>query len=719
MGTKKRKLPAAAKGVARERRMRARRPLNGSWDPESLVARPSIPKPQTKHHSYFEFVENKEKKKKLHFQNTHGRNPPRGCEFVPVGNPELTTACKELSRERGAQIYIVSDSHANDVAHSYASQMNRVGYHFHKAIVQEARANIVGLLQQAANVPDGEPEPIPESQATYHMQVDAALRDLFPRIPHTDRQVIIQHAFTRKTRSKGERVGLQPDITLARRVQLAVLAHIRHSHTRYDELLKECSWNEARRTVETLCLDILVKWRGDEETGRDQLDEILREIVVISDSEDEVWTDDDSVGEVDTPNDATLSHQSSRQPSPPMDLDPRPRRAVPQTPEPADRRARRGFQRYRRAWDEAVRRRDDGGHFILPRDDEEALDQHVEDALSNSHGSQWHSGSVPNPPAPNGYLAQGPPVYRQVPGNAPTAPVNAAYGEKLGIRPLVREYLSGLKIGRGIFRSTRVCISAKAEFRLLGISPGAAFGSRDLNISHSNGRGNPASVASLPYAARGHEAAASSNHPATDRLVVNASWPGTHSNPILMEDRGGFFERVAGRPELVPPTREFFEVRRPILPVLRAPSRHPTVLQMASRELPDGPIPMRSEVIATRRSGASPSAIDSQSALGPGRVVFSSPWEHDPRVCQEQRRFFAGGYDPHLRPVSGEYRPPSFPPYREESRGDCQSGFVAHAPYEPHYQLCRKRPASDYHHGSYGRENPPRLPFTEHVNVVQ
>ena len=66
-----------------------------------------------------------------------------------------------------------------------------------------------------------------------------------------------------------------------------MIAHIRHTHTRYDQLLRETSWEVARRTVESLCLDILVKWRGDEETGRDQLDEVLREIVVIDDSDDE------------------------------------------------------------------------------------------------------------------------------------------------------------------------------------------------------------------------------------------------------------------------------------------------------------------------------------------------------------------------------------------------------------------------------------------------
>lgn len=93
-------------------------------------------------------------------------------------------------------------------------------------------------------------------------------------------------------------VGLAPDIPLSRRVQLAALAHIRHTHTRYDSLLREADYITARATVQDLCLNIMVKWRGDEETGRDQLDEVLREVVVISDSEDsEESTDDEHQGE--------------------------------------------------------------------------------------------------------------------------------------------------------------------------------------------------------------------------------------------------------------------------------------------------------------------------------------------------------------------------------------------------------------------------------------
>ena len=84
------------------------------------------------------------------------------------------------------------------------------------------------------------------------------------------------------------------ELPLARRVQLAALAHIRHTHTRYDKLLRETTWANARKAVKQACLDVIVKWRGDEETGRDQLDEILREVIEISDSED--GSEDESSG---------------------------------------------------------------------------------------------------------------------------------------------------------------------------------------------------------------------------------------------------------------------------------------------------------------------------------------------------------------------------------------------------------------------------------------
>lgn len=181
-------------------------------------------------------------------------------------------------------------------------------------------------------------------------------------------------------------VGLQASIPLSRRVQLAVLAHIRHTHTRYDQLLKETSWMNARKVVEPVCLDVLVKWRGDEETGRDQMDEILREVVIITDSEesDESSEDDDSSdedGEVTSSSSESISQPATR----PLNRSmlPQAQVAAPgfinqrhgtngrETNVPGaaisspghdsrfhkDKRTQRGFKRYQAAWDDAVNRR--------------------------------------------------------------------------------------------------------------------------------------------------------------------------------------------------------------------------------------------------------------------------------------------------------------------------------------------------------------------------
>ena len=179
-------------------------------------------------------------------------------------------------------------------------------------------------------------------------------------------------------------VGLQTNIPLSRRVQLAVLAHIRHTHTRYDKLLRETSWMNARKAVEPVCLDVLVKWRGDEETGRDQMDEIIREVVIITDSEEEDDSSDDEdsseeEGEVSSVSstEPQMSHPQQHLPEP-ME---RPRRLIASTPgitededgdvpissrtrsrPQKDKKAQRGFKRYQAAWEEAVHRRQDPSH---------------------------------------------------------------------------------------------------------------------------------------------------------------------------------------------------------------------------------------------------------------------------------------------------------------------------------------------------------------------
>lgn len=548
-------------------------------------------------------------------------------------------------------------------------------------------------------------------------------------------------------RSKGEereRVGLQPEVPLARRVQLAVLAHIRHTHTRYDELLKKYGWHTARKTVEPLCLDILVKWRGDEETGRDQLDEILREIFVISDSEDEVdeaSSDNASVVEVDPPTNATTSRQPSRQPSAPMSWIALPPRAIPEAsglrapptlsvtvdgPSHALNQTRhRGFQRYRRAWDDAIRRRDNLGQSSPPPGHEALLDQPVETGFSSSHNLQPRSSIVSHPSAPNGSAAQGVQMFGQLQANVRRAIVMVGHGE---VVPANRELASveagqrrrippdGHQVQDMLVRSVELPIAPDTPLRAVDqlgdasicpdvhrregqarfptqqlrsgeyspstrrvkshhwphgpVHPGRPWikgstpplGRHDLSFCKSDGRGFPVPAVSLPYAPRGHETDVSSNRPAADRLVVNASWPGVRSNPILMEDRGGFFERVAAPPERAPPPLDAgmsFEVRRPRREILRA---NPTASQIDPRGLSDGAVPTRFEVAANSRCPIPPSAF--QRASGPGRVC-PHMWEYEHHGEIEQHRPNAGSYHYYHGSVSEET--PSFlPTYQDE-----------------------------------------------------
>jgi hypothetical protein len=73
--------------------------------------------------------------------------------------------------------------------------VNRIGHHIREAIVDQARAAMGEDDDLRMIVDPGKPEPIPERQEDINVQADAAIRDLFPKIPNTDRQLIVEHAF--------------------------------------------------------------------------------------------------------------------------------------------------------------------------------------------------------------------------------------------------------------------------------------------------------------------------------------------------------------------------------------------------------------------------------------------------------------------------------------------------------------------------------------------
>jgi Uncharacterized conserved protein (DUF2293) len=80
-------------------------------------------------------------------------------------------------------------------------------------------------------------------------------------------------------------VGNAEDVPFPRRVQLAVIAHIRHVHTDYEKLLKRMPRLVARLQIEPPCLRTLLKWRGEDDEV--EIEERTEEVIIIDESESE------------------------------------------------------------------------------------------------------------------------------------------------------------------------------------------------------------------------------------------------------------------------------------------------------------------------------------------------------------------------------------------------------------------------------------------------
>ncbi|KAF3385213.1 hypothetical protein F1880_002039 [Penicillium rolfsii] len=231
-----------------------------------------------------------QEKKKLRSVICFEAQAPSGYTFIPAGNPLLTTSCKERCRKDGLQVYAVSTT-PHMGTHNLSQHVHRIGYHFPSTVVAAACSELgLYLTSSGKAVPFHtlgtlQENPAADSevdQITINTEARDAIRDLFPNIPDNDINQIIKTAF-----QKGQRkVGTASELPLARRAQLAVVAHIRHLYTDYDRLLKQKSFHEARSEVEQETLAKVIAWRGDDENGQTALEDVFREVIVISDDDD-------------------------------------------------------------------------------------------------------------------------------------------------------------------------------------------------------------------------------------------------------------------------------------------------------------------------------------------------------------------------------------------------------------------------------------------------
>ncbi|KAI4169596.1 MAG: hypothetical protein LQ348_007247 [Seirophora lacunosa] len=275
-----------------------------------------------------------EKKKKLHTTVSFRTQAPLGYTFVAAGDPRLTSKCKDIARAQSLTVYIVSTSRSN----SLSEQVGRLGYHFPSTVVEQACQSLrltlpksgtlrlrQGTRQQpqrgshratrsAHNKNDQITKPRAASvgndmdQSEIDARAAFAIRDLFPKIPERDVQLIVAQAFQKGT----NKVGTAFDQPHIRRVHLAVGAYIRHSYTDYDKLLKTHGYFEARHMVEPFTLDKIIEWR-DEKDDPDAVEDILREVIVISDDEDEDLSEEGHFGDRDSSVEIASSREISNE----------------------------------------------------------------------------------------------------------------------------------------------------------------------------------------------------------------------------------------------------------------------------------------------------------------------------------------------------------------------------------------------------------------------
>ncbi|KAK8191723.1 hypothetical protein IWZ00DRAFT_288515 [Phyllosticta capitalensis] len=263
-----------------------------------------------------------QKKKKLRIADSFEENAPSGYTFVPIGNVEVTEQCKEFCRKRGLKAYNVSThpkSFARADPEKVSYHLNRVGFHFPSTIVDQAmnwigielngrsRAGIANNLGRRLRRYGQQPE---------RVAVITAMKDLFPKMPHESVDIIVEHAFEQGAK----RVGNATNLSIERRVQMAVLAHVRHQHTDYDRLLKEVGYIEARKRVERPCIEKILEWRGEANDDDEEMEDDFREIIVLDDDDDDDSEVEDSGSGSSTPsielvaNEATADDLGPRDP---------------------------------------------------------------------------------------------------------------------------------------------------------------------------------------------------------------------------------------------------------------------------------------------------------------------------------------------------------------------------------------------------------------------
>jgi hypothetical protein len=151
---------------------------------------------------------------------------PQGYAFLPNGIAFKTLHCRKLTREAGQPLYVVVDN------------KKTLGLRAPKTIIAQihVKANETLSTRRAA---------VQKRDALDIAKTTKELRSQFPKMPGSERELILKHGFKKHSR----RVGRTASLTLEKKVMLAVIAHVRHTHTEYDTLLRKGQTRELARVA--------------------------------------------------------------------------------------------------------------------------------------------------------------------------------------------------------------------------------------------------------------------------------------------------------------------------------------------------------------------------------------------------------------------------------------------------------------------------------------
>jgi hypothetical protein len=168
---------------------------------------------------------------------------PRAYGFLPKGDRYKTLHCRKLTREANKQLYVVVDKKI------------QIGLRVPTMILHTVHAQAKQTLTtRRAAVAKKDDADVANAAAEITKQ--------FPKIPDSEKEAVLKHGFKKHS----GRVGRTSNLSLSQKVLFAISAHVRHTHTEYDALLRsrrirsEKARKDARKATRKKTENVLRGW---------------------------------------------------------------------------------------------------------------------------------------------------------------------------------------------------------------------------------------------------------------------------------------------------------------------------------------------------------------------------------------------------------------------------------------------------------------------------